>query len=75
MHKVRFFRSLLKSCLQSTVSPTDCHAVSMALEGNVIRELRKGKIVRMGELGSYRLSVHAEGKETPEEVNTDATDL
>ena len=58
--------------LQTTVSPTDCHAVLMALEGNVIRELRKGKIVRLGELGSYRLSVHAEGRETPEDVNTDA---
>lgn len=58
--------------LQTTVSPTDCYAVLMALEGNVIRELRKGKIVRLGELGSYRLSVNAEGRETPEDVDADA---
>jgi len=58
--------------LQTTVSPTDCHAVLMALEGNVIRELQKGKIVRLGELGSYRLSVHSDGKDTPEDVNVDA---
>ena len=54
---------------QSTVSAADCYAVLIALEANIIRELQQGKIVRLGEMGSYQLSVRAEGKDTAEEVN------
>ena len=55
---------------QSTVSPADCYAVLTALESNVIRELRQGRIVKLGELGSYRLSVASEGRDTVDEVST-----
>ena len=53
---------------QCTVSPADCYAVLIALEGNIIRELKNGRIVRLGELGSYRVSVSAEGMATSDEV-------
>jgi predicted histone-like DNA-binding protein len=53
---------------QCTVSPADCYAVLIALEGNIIRELKNGRIVHLGELGSYRVSVSAEGMTTADEV-------
>ena len=55
---------------QSTVSKADCYAVLTALESNVIRELRQGRMVKLGELGSYRLSIASEGRDTIDEVNT-----
>jgi len=54
---------------QSTVSPADCYAVLTALESNVIKELRNGRIVKIGTLGTYRVSISSEGKDTIEEVN------
>lgn len=53
---------------QCTVSPADCYAVLIALEGNIIRELKNGRIVHLGNLGSYRISVSSEGKDTADEV-------
>ncbi len=54
---------------QCTVSRADCHAVLIAFEDNIIRELKNGRIVRLGDLGSYQLGVNAEGMVTEEEVN------
>jgi len=53
---------------QCTVSPADCYAVLIALEGNIIRELKNGRIVHLGELGSYRVSLNAEGMELADNV-------
>lgn len=53
---------------QCTVSPADCYAVLIALESNIIRELKNGRIVHLGKLGSYRVSVSSEGKSTADEV-------
>jgi len=53
---------------QCTVSKADCYAVLVALESNVIRELKNGRIVRLGSLGSYQLGVSANGMETDDEV-------
>jgi predicted histone-like DNA-binding protein len=53
---------------QCTVSPADCYAVLIALESNIIRELKNGRIIHLGKLGSYRISVSSEGKDTAEEV-------
>jgi predicted histone-like DNA-binding protein len=54
---------------QSTVSRADCHAVLVALEDNIIRELQKGRIIRLGDLGSYQVGVSANGVITEEEVS------
>ncbi len=53
---------------QCTVNRADCFAVLMALEDNIIRSLRHGRIVDLGDLGSFQVGVRAKGVETPEEV-------
>jgi len=57
---------------QCTVRPADCYAVLTALETNVIEALSEGRIVNMGELGSYRLSISSEGKATEEEITNNS---
>ena len=54
--------------MQCTVSPADCYAVLIALESNIVRELKSGRIVHLGKLGSYRVSISSEGKNTADEV-------
>jgi len=54
---------------QCTVSPADCYAVLIALESNIVRELKNGRIVHLGKLGSYRVSVSSNGETTSDEVN------
>lgn len=54
--------------MQSTVTPSDCYAVLMALEHNVIEALQDGKIVRLGGLGSYKIGVNSEGLKDPKKV-------
>ncbi len=56
--------------LNSSMSKPDCYAVLMGLETFVIRELRRGRNVRLGELGTYKISLSAEGKETEDEVSS-----
>ena len=54
---------------ESTVSPGDTMAVIESLLQNIPRYLAQGYIVRLGELGSFYLSVQAEGSDSPEMVN------
>ena len=61
-----------KISYQSTLTPGDCYNVLSALEKNVIDELSEGKIVRLGELGTFRLSVSSEGKETEGEFTSNS---
>ena len=53
----------------STVSGADIRAVLYALVDVSIDGLSRGAVVRMGELGSLRVTLSSEGKPTPEEVN------
>jgi len=53
----------------STISPADTMAMIESLLQNIPRYLADGKIVRLGELGSFYLSVQAEGSSSPEKVN------
>lgn len=57
---------------QSALSPTDCLAVLSILEVNIIRELRQGRIVRLGKLGSFQLSLNSEGVATESALTADA---
>jgi len=57
---------------QCTVTSTDCIAVLNSLEENIIRELKHGRIVKLGKLGSFQISISSEGLETEEEVNANA---
>jgi predicted histone-like DNA-binding protein len=54
----------------STVSGADIRAVLYSLIDVMKDALRNGEIVRLGELGSLRISFSSEGKETEEEVNS-----
>ena len=54
---------------QCTVSKADCYAVLIALESNIIRELKNGRIIRLGELGNFQVSISSEGSLSLEEVS------
>jgi predicted histone-like DNA-binding protein len=53
---------------QSTLTETDCFAVLRSLEHNIINELKQGRIVRLGSLGNFQVSISAKGQENPEDV-------
>tara|TARA_R110002072_G_scaffold113836_2_gene243581 strand:- start:684 stop:1067 length:384 start_codon:yes stop_codon:yes gene_type:complete len=57
---------------QCTVTDTDCIAVLNVLEKNIIRELKEGRIVRLGKLGNFQVSLSSDGFETEEEVTANA---
>ena len=57
---------------QSALSATDCLAVLNILEVNIVRELRQGRIVRLGKLGSFQVSISSNGLDTQDEVTADA---
>lgn len=52
----------------STVSGADIRAVLYAMVDVISSELERGRIVRMGELGSLRISISSEGKASQDEV-------
>ncbi|RAJ16376.1 HU family DNA-binding protein [Olleya aquimaris] len=54
---------------ECTVTESDCYAVLLSLERNIIRSLDQGRIVKLGRLGNFQVSVSSEGRDTPEEVN------
>ncbi|WP_372752977.1 HU family DNA-binding protein [Mariniflexile sp.] len=56
---------------QSSLSSTDCLAVLNILEINIIRELRQGRIVRLGKLGNFQISLSSKGFDSDEEVSAD----
>ena len=55
--------------LVSTVSTADTIAVIEGLIQKIPQYLEDGKIVRLGDLGSFFLSIQAEGSDSPEKVN------
>ena len=54
----------------STVRENDIHAVVIGLVNVIINELKKGRSVEFGTLGTFKLSVNSEGSATTDEVNT-----
>ena len=59
-------RSIEKIC---TVTGADIRAVLYALVDVAIEQLARGTIVRLGDLGSLRASISAEGQATPDDVS------
>lgn len=53
----------------TTVTEADCYAVIISLVNAVTKELNAGKIVRVGQLGSFQVSVKGTGSATAEEVS------
>jgi predicted histone-like DNA-binding protein len=52
----------------TTVTQADCYAVIISLVNAVSKELEAGRIVRVGHLGSFQISVKGTGSLTPEAV-------
>jgi predicted histone-like DNA-binding protein len=54
----------------STVSGADIRAVLYAMVDSMQAGLANGQIIRMGELGSLRVTLRSNGEETAEQVNS-----
>ncbi len=52
----------------SSISDSDCLAVINELEKAIVRELKKGNIVRLGKIGNFQISFSSDGVDTEEEV-------
>ena len=57
---------------QTTVSEADCYGVLKAVENIIVREMRKGRSVRLGDIGTFHISISSEGMDTPDEVTAHA---
>jgi predicted histone-like DNA-binding protein len=57
---------------QCTVTASDCYAVLLSLEHNIIGELGQGRIVKLGRLGNFQVGISSEGKEMASEVSAAA---
>jgi predicted histone-like DNA-binding protein len=57
---------------QCTVTESDCYAVLISLEKNIISELGQGRIVKLGRLGNFQIGISSEGKDTADEVTASA---
>ena len=53
-----------------TVTKADVFAVLVALEDVIVEALQNGEIVRLGELGTFQLSLSGKGAVTEEDYNT-----
>jgi len=56
---------------QCTVRESDCYAVLLALQHNIMDELNQGNIVKLDKLGSFQIGVRSVGKELQEDVSAD----
>jgi predicted histone-like DNA-binding protein len=56
----------------STVNGADIRAVLYAMVEEAVLGLEDGRIIRLGDLGSLRITLSSEGKNTPEEVTAAA---
>ncbi|MBA4275984.1 HU family DNA-binding protein [Flavobacterium sp.] len=54
---------------QCTVTETDCYAVLLALEHNIIGELGQGRIVKLGRLGNFQVGISSKGSDSAAEVS------
>ncbi len=52
----------------SSLTQADCYAVIISLVATVSKELAEGKIVRLGHLGAFQISVKGTASATPEAV-------
>ena len=56
----------------STVNGADIRAVLYAMVEEAVVGLSDGRIIRLGDLGSIRITLSSEGKNTPEEVTANS---
>lgn len=58
-----------------TLTSSDIKAALDALQHEIIRALSEGNTVRLGDLGSFRLAIKAEGCDTREEAQRKSSEL
>lgn len=58
-----------KIAYQCTLTEVDCHAVLLSLVHNVSEELKEGRIVRLGKLGTFQVGISSKGMPTIGEVD------
>ena len=58
---------------QCTLTDTDCYAVLRSLERNMLMELSQGRIVKLGHVGTFQVSISATGQNLEGDVT--ATDI
>ena len=64
------FRAMAEEIAEiTTVSVPDAVAVLESLVMIIPRHIERGEIIRLGELGSLRVTINSEGSENEEEVN------
>ena len=56
--------------MQCTVNRADCLAVLAALEDNIILELQEGRIIELGELGTFQIGISSTASPTSDEVGS-----
>lgn len=57
---------------QCTVTESDCYAVLLSLERNIIDALKQGRIVKLGRLGNFQVGISSEGRDTELDVDANA---
>ena len=57
---------------QCTVTESDCYAVLLSLEHNIVKQLEQGRIVKLGRLGNFQVGISSEGMTTAAEVSAAA---
>ena len=55
---------------RSTVNSSDTLAVLDALVQQLVKELEEGRIVRLGDFGSFQISISSEGAESADKFNS-----
>jgi len=55
---------------ETTLTETDCYAVLLSLERNILRQLQQGKIVRVGRLGNFNVTLKSKGSATMQEFTS-----
>lgn len=58
-----------KIAYNTTATPADCYLIILALVKTISQELEQGNIVKLGHMGSFKISVKGTGSETPNAVN------
>ncbi|MCR9155217.1 MAG: DNA-binding protein [Bacteroidetes bacterium] len=56
----------------STVRQNDVYAVLVGMVNVILRELKEGRVIRLGKLGTFAVSVSSSGHPTDEEVNANS---
>lgn len=67
--EIDIFALSKKLAIRSTLTQIDCFAVLMGMTNLVAEELLEGNIVRLGTIGTFRISLSSEASQTVEDIS------